>query len=151
MRALRGEAPSGFGGEHAQAGGGGRRKPPFRRSRIRSGAEGFSLLEVMVAMTILFVGLLGVIGLFQTGFKALQMGAKKELAVRLAQNKMEALRASDVASAGEESDTTEGMVRRWSVRPSGSDPRIRVIEVAVAWHDAGDRERTVSLKGFVFY
>lgn len=113
--------------------------------------SGFSLLEVLIAMVILTVGLLAGVALFETGMKALQGGNKWTVGIELAQNKMELLRATNVASLQSGMDELQGMTRSWSVRKSEKDSRIWLIQVDVVWKDSLSRRQIVSLKTFVFF
>lgn len=113
--------------------------------------RGFSLLEVVIAMSILSVGLLGVVGFFETGFKALRAGNRQGLAARLAQVKMEELRSADPTVLSDGQDESEGMVRRWRIERSVRDPRIWVVQVEVAWGRGLLPNQAVLLKGFVFH
>lgn len=121
---------------------------------MRGGEEkqgGFSLLEVVLAMTILSVGLLGVVGFFETGFKALRAGNRQGLAARLAQGKMEELRSVHPALLSAGQDESEGMIRRWTIERSVRDPRIWIVQVQVAWEGGLLPNRSLLLKGFVFH
>ncbi len=117
----------------------------------KKGQKGFSLLEVVIAMSILSVGLLGVVGFFETGFKALRAGSRQGLAVQLAQGKMEELRSADPTLLSEGQDASDGMVRRWTIERSARDPRIWIVQVQVAWKNGLSPNRSVLLKSFVFH
>jgi len=101
-------------------------------------------------MTILSIGLLGVVGFFETGFKALRAGNRQGLAARLAQEKMEELRSTDPGRLSNGQDESEGMVRRWTIERSARDPRIWIIQVEVIWEGGLLPNRAVLLKGFIF-
>lgn len=117
---------------------------------VEKDQKGFSLLEVLIAMSILSVGLLGVIGFFEVGFKALRAGNRQGLAAQLAQEKMEAFRSADPSLLSGGQDEPEGMARHWTIERSGRDPRIWIVEVQVDWGGGLAPNRTVLLKSFVF-
>jgi len=112
--------------------------------------EGFSLLEVVIAMAVLSIGLLAYIGLFGAGYKALESGNHKSVAVQLARDKMEALRARPPGPEEDEETLGDGMVRKWSIQQDEGDPGLWIISVEVCWADCGQagQEHAVSLKSF---
>lgn len=113
--------------------------------------SGFSLIEVVVAMTILAFGLLGFISLYGTGFKALRGSSFRTIAVRLAQDQMETLRlARPVATPSPSPKDTplEGMVRTWSIVPSERNPNTWVISVEVDWTNQEGQSQKVMFKSF---
>lgn len=114
-------------------------------------SNGFSLLEVMIAMLVLTVGLLAVVALFETGMKALKSGDKMTSAAGLAQNKMESLRALNITLLTNGEDRPEGMIRHWSIRKSDKDSRIWIIHVEVIWKNTLSQYQTVSLKSMAFF
>lgn len=118
---------------------------------VEKDRRGFSLLEVVIAMSILSVGLLGVIGFFEVGFKALRAGNRQGLATRLAQEKMETLRSTDPTRLSGGQDEPDGMARRWTIARSARDPRIWIVEVQIFWENDLLPNRTISLKSFVFH
>ncbi|MFQ5950431.1 MAG: type IV pilus modification protein PilV [Nitrospiria bacterium] len=118
---------------------------------MRGNKNGFSLIEVMIAMIVLSVGLLALVGMFETGMKSLQVGNKRTVASQLAQNKMEALRLTTPVPVSDKEDNPEGMTRRWSIRKSKDDPNIWVISVEVSWTSSQDRLQRVSLKSLKFF
>lgn len=117
----------------------------------KSRCNGFSLLEVMIAMFLLMFGLLAIVALFETGAKALQSGDKRTLAAQFTKNKMEALRLSNPARSSNGADLPQGMTRIWAVQRSGNDPTLWVVSVNVTWKNMENRDHSVSLKSFVFY
>ncbi|TAK04408.1 MAG: prepilin-type N-terminal cleavage/methylation domain-containing protein [Candidatus Manganitrophaceae bacterium] len=113
--------------------------------------RGFSLLEVVIAMSILSIGLLGVVGFFETGFKALRAGNRQGVAAQLAQSKMEELRSVHPMLLSDGQDEAEAMVRRWTIQRSVRDPRIWIVGVEVAWKSGLLPNQSVSIKSFVFH
>lgn len=113
--------------------------------------EGFSLIEVMIAMAVLMVGLLAVVGLFGTGFQALQVGDHRTVAAQMAQNKMEELRQSNPAQIINGQDSQQGMIRSWAAQPSEKDPGLWIVSVNVTWRNTQNQEQAVLLRSFLFY
>jgi type IV pilus modification protein PilV len=66
--------------------------------RIKNRQRGFSLVEVLVAMAILIVGVIGVLQLFPPSLRASSEASLRGRAALLAQAKMEEIRRSDSQS-----------------------------------------------------
>lgn len=118
---------------------------------MKDGANGFSLVEVLVALSILAVGLGSLMQLALLARRATQSAALITLAAVLAQDKMEQLRAAEwpeAASAGcceffdaagrrladaPSAPIGTEYVRQWSVEPVALIPEsARVVQVWVA-------------------
>lgn len=124
--------------------------------------KGFSLIEAIVATTVLSVGLLGLIGMFGAGYQALDGGDKRTIAAKLARDQMEMLRSKSISPIsppmedsphGHPNDTyidgrPLGMRRQWSVVKSPSDANIWVITVEVSWEGLKGRNKKITLKSF---
>ena len=123
----------------------------MERNGMIKGSSGFSLLEVMIAMTILLVGLLGVVGLFETGVNALGAGNKRTIASHLAENKMEEIRSSNLRSLADGEDfPSPGMTRRWTISQSVTRSRMWIARVTILWKEGGDKDRALTLKSLIF-
>jgi type II secretion system protein I len=120
-----------------------------KRIALRSAREGFTLLEVVVALAILAAGMLAVIDLF-SGSLRLSEGAKDVSAAQVyaSQRMEEALLAPDPVP-GVESGAF-GEKYRWETRTTREQPeedspfREVRIRVTVSWDD-GAGERVVDL------
>lgn len=101
-------------------------------------SKGFSLVEVLVAASILAVILLAVAGLFSTAYSNVGDEGRRTKAVALAKQKMEELRDGIFPPATMVSpETIEGIyTRSWTVDPGPLPPTVTV-GVTVAWPDAG--------------
>jgi len=111
---------------------------------------GFSLIEVVIAMAVLSVGLLGFISLYGSGYKALQVSSKRTIAVRLAHEKMETLRQTRPVLTPSKSDTPPeaGLTRIWSIMKSNKNEHIWIISVEVNWTNQDGQVKKVVLKSF---
>ena len=118
---------------------------------MRSGARGFSLVEVLIATTITVVGLTGLAHLFVVASAANRAARVRTMAVMLARDKMEELLGSDSDIAGGADfiggrgewlgDSPPGavFVRRWSVSSgAGLPPRSRLVIVWIAAPNASN-------------
>ncbi len=119
----------------------------------RNKNAGFSLIEVVVAMTVLAVGLIGFISLYGAGFKALQGSSLRTTAVRFAQDKMETLRRSrpiEIPNATDDgNDAPElGITRSWTIVQSEENDNIWIISVEVAWVNQEGQSKKVGFKSF---
>jgi prepilin-type N-terminal cleavage/methylation domain-containing protein len=129
---------------------------------MKAGAKGFSLVEVLVAASILVVGVGSLTQLALLARRATQAADLITLAAILAQDKMEQLRAAEwpeAASAGcceffdaagrrladsASAPIGTAYVRQWSVEPVALIPEsARVVQVWVAAHGS----ETVRLAG----
>lgn len=79
--------------------------------------EGFSLIEVLISLTILAVGLFGLLGMVGTNLRALETGKRQSAASNFAAERIEVIKAipySNIQSTG-----TDGNVTRTC---TGADP-----------------------------
>jgi len=112
--------------------------------------DGFSLIEVVIAMVVLSIGLLAYIGMFGAGYKALKVGDERTTASQRALEKMELLRASAPSTTNDSESLSGGMTRTWSIQHDEDDAGIWIISVEVCWDYCGDaqKKRAVFLKSF---
>ena len=111
--------------------------------------SGFTLIEIMIAIFILAVGLLGVAGVATTVINGNALGKKVTTATTLAQGKMEELKGTSYSSIVSGSDTQESIyTRTWTVTSDSPASGMKTIEVAVAfsWRDS---THNVTLKTIV--
>jgi len=117
--------------------------------------SGFSLIEVMIALTILTVGILAVVGIFPFIFKVNSDAWNTQTASLLAQEKLneilegKAFIAADSYSSDVPSNLPGfGGYRRWIGVNSGST-MCQYVYVQVRWFDKG-RIRELCLVGSIF-
>lgn len=115
------------------------------------GSSGFSLVEVMVAITIIGVGILSLASLFPLSARKVTHGDLESRATFQAQAKMEELKRTPwtqlVDGAG--ADTVEaGLSRSWTIRDGSPVAGMKTVSVGVSWSD-GRGPRTVLLSCYL--
>jgi type IV pilus modification protein PilV len=108
-----------------------------RRSSRRLG---FTLVEVIVAMTLLSVGILALAGLSATVMRNLNGAAQQTIAATLGQSRLEQLRSFNCATLSNGSATRRGMSEIWKV---SAGTRSVTAFVTVSYFDGrGKRQHT---------
>ncbi len=115
-------------------------------------SRGFTLLEVLVALTIVAVALAALVRIGGTSSLNAARLEEKSFANWVALNRMEELRlAADWPTPGSASGTEEmgGRVWRWTQTvQSTDDDHVRKVEIAVALDD-DPKDSVITLVGFV--
>ena len=117
----------------------------------RGGQGGFTLIEVLVAVTISLVGLAGVLGLERVGSQATGYSRHATEATVLAEDKLERLRTTPSAdlATGSELVAASGAVgagfytRRWQVAWTGD---LADISVTVSWLEHGSDTHALTFR-----
>jgi general secretion pathway protein I len=122
----------------------------LRNTKLKS--SGFTLLEVLIALTILAISSLAVINQTSQSLQQRQRLEQKTIALWVAENQLNALRVvKEWPSTGRRSNSITLLNVNWRVLTEISttaDPLLRKITVNVAIDD-GDQERELaSLTGF---
>jgi prepilin-type N-terminal cleavage/methylation domain-containing protein len=128
--------------------------------RCLSRQQGFTFNEILVAMAITGIGVLGYAATTITVIHGNRASHNYSIAVNLAQDKLEQLRGrvdlvneNRCPAAGESSlnarGTAGGIFQRcWKIADSALGTNLKHIEVSVAWRDA--EPRTVTLTTLVY-
>ena len=100
-------------------------------------SKGFTLLEMLIAMTILSVALLGLAQMMLLSIGGASFGNKVTEATTFAQDKMEELRTVDWNVLQDGNDSIGGAQgiqyqRAWTVVPTG---KMKTVNLAVSWND----------------
>jgi type IV pilus assembly protein PilV len=127
-----------------------------RRSRFRPragrGDRGFSLIEVMIAVTFLGVGLLAIAQLIPYGLAGVTQARVRTNAVNAAQARLDALSASDYESAaltpGDYTETDGRYTLDWTVTDNQPIQGMKRIDLSVSW-DEKSGTKTVELNTYV--
>ncbi len=126
-----------------------------------SARDGFSLIEVMVALTILAVGVIGTTSGQIMAMKLSTTSRHAALAMQLAEQQMETLQAmpaADVKTLGTANDSENRLdpdphdgvamafTRSWVITPGSPETDVITLEVQVTWTDGLGRTRTTTLR-----
>jgi prepilin-type N-terminal cleavage/methylation domain-containing protein len=122
---------------------------------VRAERRAFTLLEVLVALVILGVGVLGLSGHAALVSRLVGDGARLTLAATIATTRLEQLRALPCASASSGAAITYGIEEQWSVAPmSASGPATAFqVQLSVTYRlragGGGHTTRTQRFRGTV--
>ncbi len=106
--------------------------------KISLKSDGFTLIEVLIAIVILSISLLALAALMATTTQNTSFGGHITEATTLAQDRLEELRVTQWANIVTGTDTRtmgiSGIVytRNWNVVPSGN---LRTITITISWTD----------------
>ena len=108
--------------------------------RSRRGQHGFTLIEVIVAMIILTVGVLGLAASAGAVSRLSSEGVRSSGAAALSGAKLEELRATPCANLANGTQTTGAYTLTWTIATSGF---IRTVTLVVSYrHGRGTRNAT---------
>jgi len=120
-----------------------------RERSLRSDA-GFSLIEIMVAITFLSIGLLAIAQLIPTGLKGITEARVRTNAVQTAQQIVDGLRASDydTLNAGTFSTNSGRYASTWTITNNSPTPNSKQVDVVTSWGPAQNR-RNVTMSTYL--
>lgn len=103
----------------------------------KEASGGFSLIEVMVALTFLGIGLLAVAQMIPTGMAGITQARVRTNAVQAAQQRVDFLRAEDFAdvTAGAFSDSTGDYVLNWMITVDDPVPGMKRVDMTASWEN----------------
>jgi len=114
--------------------------------------SGFTLIEVMIALTIFTIGILGISGMLIIGEKGIMTGNKSHSAVQISKAQMEQLKGTPNVEAGSGECTTIGTPEiqcKWSIRKDTPAAGLSEIEVKASWNE-GEKKRELVLNTLRF-
>ena len=114
--------------------------------------EGFTLIEVLVSMTIFSIAILGLVIGTSSVMRANQQSYFSTIAINLAQDKLEELKANPTtllfscSTSCESPPTHDGVafIRTWTVTPNSPAPGISQIDAKVDWTNYTSHSVTIS-------
>ena len=111
--------------------------------------QGLTLLEILIAITILTIGLLAVASVATIVIKSNAASNKLSIASMLVQDKLEEIRATHYTNVTSEPLATVPSIpwasRQVVVTPGTPIPGTKKIDVIVSWIDGSGNSRSVSL------
>ena len=123
---------------------------PFKQKQPRRGDAGFSLIEIMVAMTFLAIGLLGIAQLIPFGMAGITEARVRTNAVQTGQAIIDSLRAADFDSldAGDFSIASGRFTTTWTISDNNPAPGMRRVDLTTTW-GPDTNPRTVTLNTYL--
>ena len=118
-----------------------------------SSRQGFTLVEVLVAVTVLGVGILGLVGSSAMVTRMIGRGRHTTMATQVAQERLERLRQRALSTAtpctalanGTQTATTDGLAESWTVAGVGD---LRTLAASVTYNVTGG-QRTITLNTII--
>jgi Tfp pilus assembly protein PilV len=121
--------------------------PARQDRRVRQGRPegGFSLLEVLFALTFLAVGIMAVAAMIPAGTQGVSQSRVLTSGLMVATVKMEQLKSTPylTLTPGTFSDTTSVFTRTWTVQDSIPMPGCKKITVTSQWTNSHGSQSTV--------
>ena len=117
----------------------------------RRGAEGFSLVELMIAITLIGIGILSLAALFPVSMRKVSRGDLESRATFQAEAKIEELKREPWATLvnAASADTVETVfVRNWTVQEDAPVLGMKTVSVTVSWAD-GRGPRSILLSSYL--
>ena len=121
------------------------KRAPYGRRRPRpAGDKGFSLLEVLFALTFLAVGIMAVASMIPAGTRGVSQSRVLTTGLMAAQVKMEDLKGTPFLSLapGTFTDTTSVFTRTWTVTDSVPMAGCKKLTVTSQWTDSHGTQST---------
>lgn len=119
---------------------------------MRNVESGFTLIEVVIALAVFSIGILGIIGMLIIGEQGITGGSKSFTAVQAAKAQMELLRGSVKASTSGNICSTLYTVNiqcEWSANKDTPAEGLSTLEVITTWYE-GDRKKELILRTLRF-
>jgi len=107
--------------------------------KLTHGSDGFSLIELLVALVILSVSLLGLASLMAMTTQTNSFGSHMTEATTFAQDRLEALRVTPWANVTGNADQVTGATgmrynRNWVVNTNAAG-NLRTVTITITWND----------------
>ena len=125
----------------------------MRGAKRRSNFSGFSLIELMVAITILAMGIFGIFHAYSVGFMGMADARDRTVATNYAREAMEDIKNMDfdkISTSGSSNVTVNGKTyyRQVIVLPS---PNLKRVITTVTWEDRNGKQKMVETDMIVHF
>lgn len=95
----------------------------------------FSLVEILVALTILSVGIVGILGVFSLGIRAAGKSDRSMQALELAESKLELAASAATWAVRNETQSQDGL--EWTMVTQDAPKGLQVTSIEVSWTERG--------------
>lgn len=123
-----------------------------RSQVVMTACVGFTLIEVLIALTIFSIGILGISGMLLIGERGISTGTKSLSAVQTSKAQMEHLKGDSNIEAGSGECTalySPEIQCQWTIRGDTPAADLYEIEVMASWNE-GEKKRELILNTLRF-
>lgn len=115
---------------------------PIPQDNLSRATEGFTLIEVMVALVIFSFGILAILGMQVTAIRGGYQSQNLTEAARIGANMIETIVAQDYADVKTDSTAVGKYTVNWtSASPSGTLQDAKAVLLTVTWSEGGHPHR----------
>lgn len=102
---------------------------------MKAQGRGFTLIEIIISLSILAVGLVGILSLFPIGFDSARRSVDSTQAAVFAHEKLEQLRSSGFPAVGTTNGTFTDPIYGWTQTVTDGTPAgyLRKVDLTVSW------------------
>jgi prepilin-type N-terminal cleavage/methylation domain-containing protein len=124
------------------------RRRRLSRKRCTSRRDGFTLIELVVAIMILVVGVLGLAGTAGAVSRMVGGAAQQTIAANVAASRFETLRSLPCSQVVANTATTRNMAEKWTVTTDAGSSNLTVTD-SITYNAAGGRTRQLAFQSLI--
>lgn len=118
-----------------------------RRPRPQRPRQGFTIIELMIAIVVLSIGVLGLAGTSAMVSRMIGGAAQQTIAANVAAGRFEKMRSLQCSSIASGTATLRGTTETWTVTSAGTS--LKFVVDSVSWRGAGQSTSKLVFQSYV--